>query len=72
MPATFAELHARQRQATRDWLDCLERVDEMVRMRAAEPDSGCLEMFRAAQARAEEAGRRLARLQVQIAELEGP
>jgi hypothetical protein len=44
----------------------------MVRMRAAEPDSGCLEMFRAAQARAEEAGRRLARLQVQIAELEGP
>lgn len=68
----LAELYEKQRQAVREWLDWLERVDDMLRMRVDEPGNGSVETFRAAHARAEDAGRRLAAIQIQIAELEGP
>jgi hypothetical protein len=67
MSATLAELRKREREAKQRWLDWLDRVDEMARMRADAPGRGCLETFRAAQMRAEEAGREVLGLQVQIA-----
>jgi hypothetical protein len=56
MRDTLAELRELERQAARQWLDWLDRVDEMSRMRADEPDSGCFEAFRDAQAQAQDAG----------------
>ncbi|MBX9861173.1 MAG: hypothetical protein K2Y42_00345 [Hyphomicrobium sp.] len=70
--ASLRELRALEKQAERDWFDCLLRVDEMLSMRADAPDSGCHKAFREAQADVQvAAGRRLA-LQQRIAALEGP
>lgn len=70
--ASLKELREAEKRAERDWFDCLLRVDEMLSMRADEPDSGCHEALREAQNDVlVTAGRRLA-LQQRIAALEGP
>lgn len=70
--ATLRELRARERCARSDWIDCLLRVEEMVSMRADEPERGCLNALREAQHEALEAGRKCRALQERIAALEGP
>lgn len=70
--ATLTELRMREATAKSAWLDCLMRVDEMLGMRADDPDYGCLGALREAQNDALEAGRRCRALQERIAALEGP
>ena len=71
MTATLTELRELEREAARQWLDLLDRVDEMSRMRADDPASGCLKNFLAAQIRAQEAGLRRLELLIEISQLEG-
>lgn len=70
--ATIKELRALEKAAERDWFDCLLRVDEMLSMRAGEPDSGCHEALREAQHDVIVAGQRRVALQKRIAALEAP
>ncbi len=70
--ATLNELQQLEKRAERDWFDCLLRVDEMLEMRAGEPDSGCHESLREAQNDVLIAGPRRVALQRRIAALEGP
>lgn len=70
--ARLSELRALEKQAERDWFDCLMRVDEMLSMHADDPDRGCLEALREAQDEALQAGRKVKALQERIAFLEGP
>jgi len=70
--ATLGELREAEKLAERDWFDCLLRVDEMLSMRAGEPDSGCHKALREAQNDVIVAGQRRVALQKRIAALEGP
>jgi hypothetical protein len=70
--ATLNDLRRAEKLAERDWFDCMLRVDEMLSMRAGEPDSGCHEALRQAQQDVIVAGQRRVALQKRIAALEGP
>lgn len=70
--AKLNALRERERLARRDWIDCLLRVEEMIAMRADDPDRGCLPVLQDAQRDAQQAGQKCRALQERIAALEGP
>ena len=70
--ATLAELREWEIEAHSYWLDCLLAVDEMLSMRADEPDRGSIEALRDAQDVALQAGQKVRALQERIARLVGP
>jgi hypothetical protein len=70
--ATLAELREWEREAHSYWLDTLLTVDEMLSMHADDPDRGCIETLREAQAAALQAGQKVRALQERIVRLVGP
>lgn len=68
----LSDLREREEDAKAYWIECLMSVDEMLSMRADDPQRGCLVALRDAQENAMQAGRKVRVLQERIAKLVGP